>query len=72
MICAGPGVFRVRCFFIGNEQGLNLRREQIYPQPRHATVGLDEGVTVYQMTLKGLALQATLQGAKYWKNDDPN
>lgn len=25
------------------------------------------GVTVYQMTEKGLALQATLQGTKYWK-----
>lgn len=25
------------------------------------------GVTLYQMTKKGLALQATLQGTKYWK-----
>ena len=25
------------------------------------------GVTVYQMTKKGLALQATIQGTKYWK-----
>jgi len=30
------------------------------------------GVTVYQMTQKGLALQATLQGTKYWKNDKLN
>jgi lipid-binding SYLF domain-containing protein len=30
------------------------------------------GVTVYQMTDKGLALQATLQGTKYWKDDDLN
>ena len=35
-------------------------------------VGLSEGVTVYQMTDKGLALQATLQGTKYWKDDDLN
>ena len=30
------------------------------------------GVTVYQMTKKGLALQATLQGTKYWKLDKLN
>lgn len=30
------------------------------------------GVTVYQMTQKGLALQATLQGTKYWKNKKLN
>jgi lipid-binding SYLF domain-containing protein len=31
-----------------------------------------DGVTVYQMTDKGLALQATLQGTKYWKDEDLN
>lgn len=36
------------------------------------TATLNQGVTVYQMTEKGLALQATLQGTKYWKNDDLN
>ena len=61
---AGPGFFRVRCFLVGNEQGLNLRREQIYPQPQHATVGLDEGVTVHQVTKKGLPLQATPSAGK--------
>lgn len=30
------------------------------------------GVEVFQMTENGLALQATLQGTKYWKNDDLN
>ncbi|MCF8473806.1 MAG: hypothetical protein K9G26_03840 [Emcibacter sp.] len=30
------------------------------------------GVTVYQMTEKGIALQATLQGTKYWKSDKLN
>lgn len=30
------------------------------------------GVEVYQMTENGIALQATLQGTKYWKNDDLN
>ncbi len=33
---------------------------------------LTQGVTIYQMTDKGLALQATLQGTKYWKNDELN
>jgi hypothetical protein len=27
---------------------------------------------VYQITKKGLALQLTLQGTKYYKNDDLN
>jgi len=31
-----------------------------------------KNVTVYQMTDKGVALQATLQGTKYWKDDDLN
>ncbi len=35
-------------------------------------VGLNEDVTVYQMTKKGLALQVTLQGTKYWQDDDLN
>ncbi|MBL4802030.1 MAG: hypothetical protein JKY45_09050 [Emcibacter sp.] len=30
------------------------------------------GVTVYQMTKNGLALQATLQGTKYWKSNKLN
>ncbi|MBV8571258.1 MAG: hypothetical protein JO319_11635, partial [Acidobacteriaceae bacterium] len=30
------------------------------------------GVWVYQITTKGLALQLTLQGTKYYKNDDLN
>lgn len=30
------------------------------------------GITVYQMTVKGLALQATLQGTKYWKSKKLN
>ena len=35
-------------------------------------IGLNEGVSVYQLTDKGLALQVTLQGTKYWKDDDLN
>lgn len=31
-----------------------------------------DGVTVYQMTESGLALQATLKGAKYWKDTKLN
>jgi lipid-binding SYLF domain-containing protein len=30
------------------------------------------GVEIYQVTDKGIAVQATLQGTKYWKNDDLN
>ena len=31
-----------------------------------------DGVTVYQMTESGLALQATLKGTKYWKDSELN
>ena len=33
---------------------------------------LFDGITVYQLTQSGLALQATLKGTKYWKDDDLN
>ena len=36
------------------------------------SVALMEGVSVYQLTDKGLALQATLQGTKYWQAEDWN
>ena len=35
-------------------------------------VEVNPGVWVYQITKKGLALQLTLQGTKYYKNDDLN
>jgi lipid-binding SYLF domain-containing protein len=35
-------------------------------------VEVDPGVWVYQITKNGLALQVTLQGTKYYKNDDLN
>jgi len=35
-------------------------------------ISVAPGVWVYQITEKGLALQATLQGTKYYKNDDLN
>jgi lipid-binding SYLF domain-containing protein len=31
-----------------------------------------DGVTVYQMTESGLALQATIKGTKYWKDGELN
>ena len=38
-----------------------------------ATAGnISSGVEVFQITKSGLALQATLNGTKYWKNDDLN
>ena len=33
---------------------------------------ITEGVEFYQLTKNGLALQATLQGTKYWKDKDLN
>ena len=30
------------------------------------------GVKLYQITASGLALQATIQGTKYWKDDELN
>jgi lipid-binding SYLF domain-containing protein len=33
---------------------------------------LIDGVTIYQMTESGLALQATLKGTKYWKDTELN
>jgi lipid-binding SYLF domain-containing protein len=31
-----------------------------------------KGVEIYQLTKNGIVLQATLQGTKYWKDDDLN
>ncbi len=33
---------------------------------------LFDGITVYQLTKSGLALQATVKGTKYWKDDELN
>jgi len=33
---------------------------------------VQSGMTVYKLTKNGLALQATVQGTKYWKDDDLN
>jgi lipid-binding SYLF domain-containing protein len=33
---------------------------------------LVNGITVYQLTENGLALQATVKGTKYWKDDELN
>ena len=39
-----------------------------------ATLAIDvsPGVKLFQLTESGLALQATIQGTKYWKDDDLN
>ena len=31
-----------------------------------------DSITIYQLTQSGLALQATIKGTKYWKNDELN
>lgn len=33
---------------------------------------LTDGITVYQLTQSGLALQATVKGTKYWKDEELN
>ena len=35
-------------------------------------IEVDPGVWVYQITKNGVALQLTLQGTKYYKDDDLN
>ena len=37
-----------------------------------SSIDVAPGVELYQLTENGLALQATIQGTKYWKNDDLN
>lgn len=37
-----------------------------------AAITVAPGVTLYQLTKNGLALQATIQGTKYFKNDELN
>lgn len=37
-----------------------------------SAAGIVDGVTVYQITETGLALQATLKGTKYWKSKELN
>jgi lipid-binding SYLF domain-containing protein len=39
---------------------------------KEAAATVMPGTTIYQMTDAGLALQATLQGTKFWKDDDLN
>ena len=35
-------------------------------------IDVSPGVKLFQLTESGLALQATIQGTKYWKDDDLN
>jgi len=35
-------------------------------------IDVGPGIKLYQLTESGLALQATIQGTKYWKDDDLN
>lgn len=37
-----------------------------------AAESVQEGIEIYQITKNGIALQATIQGTKYWKDDDFN
>ena len=35
-------------------------------------IDVGPGIKLYQITAKGIALQATIQGTKYWKDEDLN
>ena len=37
-----------------------------------AAIDLGPGIKLYQITRNGLAIQATIQGTKYWKDDELN
>ena len=37
-----------------------------------AAIDIAEGVELYQLTQTGLALQATIQGTRYWKDEELN
>jgi len=37
-----------------------------------AAIDVGPGIKLYQITAKGVALQATIQGTKYWKDKDLN
>lgn len=38
----------------------------------NASITVEPGIRIYKLTQNGLALQATIQGTKYWKDDDLN
>jgi len=38
----------------------------------NAAITVEPGVRIYKLTQNGLALQATIQGTKYWKDGDLN
>jgi len=38
----------------------------------NAAITVAPGIRLYKLTQNGLALQATIQGTKYWKDDDLN
>ena len=38
----------------------------------NAAVTVAPGIRIYKLTKNGLALQATIQGTKYWKDEDLN
>lgn len=38
----------------------------------NASITVEPGVRIYKLTKNGLALQATIQGTKYWKDGDLN
>jgi len=38
----------------------------------NASITVALGIRIYKLTKNGLALQATIQGTKYWKDGDLN
>ncbi len=59
---------------VGQVQGKRTLRPRLVDSggAYSGAVMVEPGVWVYQITKKGLALQLTLQGTKYYKDDDLN
>lgn len=55
-----------------NAQGDAAAKSDDKGQALTAAIEVAPGIILYQITENGLALQATIQGTKYWKNDELN
>ena len=77
MVSGGVGLglgatdFRV-VFAFETKKALNDFINSGWDADAHAEASVAPGVWVYQLTETGLALQATLQGTKYYKDDSLN
>jgi hypothetical protein len=52
--------------------GLAIKKRKVEAGYNDIQIDVGPGIKLYQLTESGLALQATVQGTKYWKNDELN